>query len=188
MEKRWHEGVVLSTYAHQRNRQRLDLQLNLRYEVLPEWLTASAGVEFSRFYAYGNNYKHTLNSVPVTLELTATHWNWSLDVAYKGGRRQLIGEAVEQQQANGLLLALSYKYRNFNFVAVCLNPFTGDYKLESSNRNAIAGYKRYNHMDFLSQCLVLQVHYNISWGRKYENGNRKINNGIERSTTTAAGK
>ena len=44
VEKQWHEGVVLSTYAHQRNRQRLDLQLSLRYEVLPEWLTASAGV------------------------------------------------------------------------------------------------------------------------------------------------
>lgn len=188
VEKRWHEGVVLSTYAHQRNRQRLDLQLNLRYEVLPEWLTASAGVEFSRFYAYGNNYKHTLNSVPVTLELTATHWNWSLDVAYKGGRRQLIGEAVEQQQANGLLLALSYKYRNFNFSAICLNPFTGDYKLEKSNLNPIAGFERYNHMDFLSQCLVLQVHYNISWGRKYENGNRRLGGSGERNTTTAAGK
>ena len=188
VEKRWHEGVVLSTYAHQRNRQRLDLQLSLRYEVLPEWLTASAGVEFSRFYSYGNNYKHTLNSVPVRFELSATHWNWSLDVAYTGGRRQLIGEVVEQQQANGLVLALSYKYRNFNFSAICLNPFTGDYKLEQTNRNPIAGYERYNHMDFLSQCLVLQVHYNINWGRKYENANRRLGGGGEKSATTAAGK
>ncbi|MGN1264185.1 MAG: TonB-dependent receptor plug domain-containing protein [Muribaculaceae bacterium] len=188
IEKRWVDGVALSTYAHQRDAQTLNLGLQFRYEVLPEWLTASAGVEFSRFMTHGNSYNHCLNDVPWTMSLTAMHWNWMLEVDYATSRRRLDGEMVDQMKAVGLAVILSYKYRNFNFVAICLNPFTGDYKLESSNRNAIAGYKRYNHMDFLSQCLVLQVHYNISWGRKYENGNRKINNGIERSTTTAAGK
>ena len=85
-------------------------------------------------------------------------------------------------------LAAGYKYRNFNFNVVALNPFTSDFKLESTNLNKIAGYHRNSHFNFMSRQLVIQISYNVNWGRKYNSGNRRLNNDLDRNSVSAAGK
>ena len=40
----------------------------------------------------------------------------------------------------------------------------------------------------MSRQLVIQISYNINWGRKYNSGNRRLNNDLDRNSVSAAGK
>lgn len=187
-QKSWVDGMVLSTYANQRDFQDLLARGTLRYEVIPEWVSASGSLTWRRYMSHGNNYNHTLSDVRGNASLEVTHWNFGFQLQMETRGKILEGESVEQMSSNGMVVALSYQWRGFQFVGACINPFTGDYKEETKNLNPLAGYRRVAHRDFLSKCLLFQVHYNISWGRKYESGDRRINNSLERGGVSAAGK
>lgn len=188
-QKDWVDGAVLSTYANQRDFQDIIARGTLRYEVIPDWVSASGSLTWRRMMSHGNNYNHTLSSIYANASVEVSHWNFGFDFQVNARRKSLDGEIVNQEDGNnGIILALTYKWRKFQFMTGCLNPFTGDYKEESKNLNALAGYRRVAHLDFLSRCLIFRVYYNISWGRQYKSGDRRINNSLERGGVSAAGK
>ena len=188
-EKQWVDGTVLSSYANLRNAQTIDLRANARYEIIPDWLSANATLSWRRFIVHGNIYNHAYNRLRTDFGVTLTHWNASLDISYNTSAKSLNGETITQNNGQGMWLAAGYKYRNFNFTVVGLNPFTSDFKLESTNLNKIAGYHRNSHFNFMSRQLVIRITYNINWGRKYDSASRRLSNDIERNaSTSAAGK
>ena len=187
-EKQWVDGSVLTSYANLRNAQTLDLRANARYEIIPEWLSANTTLSWRRFMVHGNIYNHTFNRLRTDFGITVTHWNAFLDLSYNTSMKSLYGETITQNNGQGFWIAAGYKYRNFNFTVVGLNPFTSDFKLESTNLNNLAGYHRNSHFNFMSRQLVIQISYNINWGRKYNSGNRRLNNDLDRNSVSAAGK
>ena len=187
-EKQWVDGSVLTSYANLRNAQTIDLRANARYEIIPEWLSANTTLSWRRFMVHGNIYNHTFNRLRTDFGITVTHWNAFLDLSYNTSMKSLYGETIEQNNGQGFWIAAGYKYRNFNFTVVGLNPFTSDFKLESTNLNRLAGYHRNSHFNFMSRQLVIQISYNVNWGRKYNSGNRRLNNDLDRNSVSAAGK
>ncbi|MGN0214073.1 MAG: hypothetical protein ACI4AH_04605 [Muribaculaceae bacterium] len=187
-EKHWVDGNVLTSYANLRNAQTLEFRAIARYEIIPEWLSANTTLAWRRFMVHGNIYNHAFNRMRTDFGVTITHWNASLDIFFHSSMKSLQGESITQYNGQGMVFAAGYKYRNFNFNVIALNPFTSDFKLESTNLNSLAGYHRNSHFNFMSRQLVLQVAYNINWGRNYKNGDRRLNNDLERNSVSAAGK
>lgn len=186
--KLWKDGSLVTTFANQKNAQTLMVATTVRYEVIPEWLSASASLDWNRYIWHGVDYNHTLSNVSGNASLEVTHWNFGFMAQFERAGSRLVGERVYEYGSSSMALILSYGYKNFHFVVACLNPFVSDYKETTRDLNVLAGYHRASHYSFLTKCMVFQVHYNFSWGRNYQSGNRRVNNSVERNSVSSAGK
>ena len=189
-EKYWDDDVVLSTYDNQKDYHKLSFRGMVRETVIPKWLSVTGSLTWNRMISQGNKYCHTYNQWIPEVSAEVTHWNWSLQASYQATPRTLWGEDVYMNGNNGgnfHVFALGYNYKHWQFNMVAFNPFGGG-GIETSNLNKYAGYERNQHINFTNKSLVVQVTFDIDWGRKYKGGEKKLENDISSQNASAAKK
>ncbi|MFA6768315.1 MAG: TonB-dependent receptor, partial [Parabacteroides sp.] len=85
-------------------------------------------------------------------------------------------------------ITLNYRIKAMTLGMIVFNPFTDNYKQETENWNRYASYHRCNYFKESSQLVIATFSYNFSFGRKYKDVQKKVNNSDSDSGIIKAGK
>lgn len=178
---------LLNTMNNQRNYHSFELRATLRVEAIPQWLTLSGNVGWGRQISKGHRYEHTHDGMIGNWDVMLTHWNFSLNYFGSINEKWLWGETITSSE-NFQMVVLSYKWRDWNFgIGIC-NPFMNNYKVPEENLNRYGGYYREGHLDMAESMPFVSLAYNIEWGRKNKNIEKRLNNNYDGGTVGTTGK
>ena len=172
---------LLNTMNNQRNYRSFELRATLRVEAIPEWLTISGNIGWGRQISKGHRYEHTHDGMIGNWDVMLTHWNFSLNYFGSINEKWLWGETITSSE-NFQIVVLSYKWRDWNFgIGIC-NPFMNNYKVPEENLNRYGGHYREGHLDMAESMPFVSLAYNIEWGRKNKNIEKRLNNNYDGGT------
>ena len=178
---------LLNTMNNQRRYQSFELRATLRIEAIPQWLTISGNIGWGRQISKGHRYEHTHDGMIANWEVTLSHWDFVLSYEGMINEKWLWGETVSGTE-NYQMVTLSYKWRNWNFGLGIVNPFMKNYNVPEENLNRYGGYYREAHVNMTENLGFVTVAYNIEWGRKNRNLEKKLNNSYDGGTVGTTGK
>ena len=185
--KYWEGEQIISSFANHRNAHVFNYESHIALNNWKNWISVSAHFGVNRYIMHGNNYTHTNNNTYWDFYTEISHWNWSIGAQINTNYNTLWGESINGG-GSAYVLALMYQHKNAHFMFACMNPFSGDYKVDSENRNRYAGYKRTQHLQATQRLCVLGIRWNIQWGRKHQSGSKRLNNSGGSESVKAAGK
>ncbi len=186
-EKFWSGDKIINTFSNQKNLQEINFDFQTRIDVIKDWLSISGSVGWHRYMSHGNDYTHTLNNWFYNGSIRLTHWGASLEGRINNNYKMLWGEDVSASE-NIHLISAAYNYKNVQFSVTIIDPFMSDYSIPSENLNQYAGYKRKMTTRGIQQLVIVGFSYNLSWGRKHQSAQKKINNELNNESIKAAGK
>ncbi len=186
-DKYWGENNIISSYANHRDAQIQKYSFTFRIQAIKDWLSFSGNLGFNRYIMHGNDYTHCYNNTYFNGQMELTHWNFTLFSMIMTNYNNFWGESINGGE-NLTLIALAYKHKDWNFFGGMMNPFTNNYKRESSNWNKYAGYERATHIKGIQQLVAFGFSWNIQWGRKHNADQKRLNNESSRESVKASGK
>ena len=85
-------------------------------------------------------------------------------------------------------LGLSYRYKRLNIGMMTLNPFVDNYRMGGEMFSKVAPSKNWWYVKESCRLFVAKVSWNISFGRKYETMQKRVNNENSNAGTLKSGK
>lgn len=148
-----------------------------------EELTAKVGMianvlQFSvtggvnHYRSEGLDYLHRHTNVYYRADLLAMYKQWMFLAQVQSADQRLIGETLIAEN-DYHYWSVQYNTTNFSIGLGVFNPFYNMSKSIRENRNAYAPYKRTVY-SAASQTIVLNLVWNLNFGRQYQSGNRQI--------------
>ena len=101
--------------------------------------------------------------------------------------RDLWGETITGTE-NYQDIILSYKHKDLYVGVGIINPFMKNYNVPTENLNEYAGYDRKMHLTMAQNLAFVMLRYNIQWGRKQRDIEKRVNNAYEGGAVNATGK
>lgn len=178
---------IINTYTNHRNSHVLTNEMNLSLRNWKNWVTASAVFGHYRAIMHGNDYTHTYNNFYMNGSIGIEHWNWTLAFEYQTNYNTFRGESLSGNESSNVI-GLMYKYKSCTFLGAVMNPFSNDFKIESENRNRLAGYNRTSYLRATQRLVAFGVRWNINWGRKHKSAEKRLNNSGSSESVKATGK
>ncbi|MDR0511063.1 MAG: outer membrane beta-barrel family protein [Rikenellaceae bacterium] len=178
-EQREENGRFVTTWANQRSWQKANALLGLRVGPIKKILVIQANAGVNHFISDGNSYRHVYTSPFLSTSLFGMYKNFTLFVDWQVEGDGFDGETMDGGQKNMHSAGLAYKWKNLNAMIVMTMPFVNNLYVESENRSALASYKRRLHTNDVTRMLMFQLGYNLSWGRQYQAGQKRLNNKYE---------
>lgn len=158
----WDNNRLITTYENSRGLQNLSLFFAPQVEIIPDWLMASAYVQFRMERMRGTGYNLHHNAWSGNAELALTHWGFTLTGQYVRAQRDLWGEKISWGEDLNII-DLSYNWKAWQFSAGIIMPFgkydQGDKLLSKWNRN-----EQHIHLDM--RMPYISISYNLQWGRQ----------------------
>lgn len=181
MEDVFIEGdKVILTENNQDYYQQFDVDLNLGLNgltigSLKRFLSISAGFGYSKYMSKGWYYDHTFDDFYFNISTSLAYKNWSFIGQYRRYKSSLYGETI----LNGTdmsVLGLFWTKNKLQLGAAMMFPFANNFRqgYERLSRNATV--TSWEYAKEVGQMLTLRLAYNFSFGRKYQAGNKKLNN------------
>ncbi len=191
-EKRWNDDhtQIISSSANQKALHSTKYSLSARAELIKDWLSVGGNVRYLHTRSIGNNYSHTFDNFAGTISAELSHYDFTLQWLTQLPHNSFYGETMEGNEFVNLL-SLDYRInKQWTVTASCLNPFLSTWKVDSENRNQLAGYKRSIRSNMAENVFLVKVNYKVNWGKKHNSSDyKRINNNSENSGgTSAAGK
>lgn len=158
----WDSNRLITTYENSRGLQNLSFFFAPQVEIIPDWLMASAYVQFRMERMRGTDYNLHHNAWSGNAELALTHWGFTLTGQYVRAQRDLWGEKISWGEDLNII-DLSYNWKAWQFSAGIIMPFgkydQGDKLLSKWNRN-----EQHSHLDM--RMPYISISYNLQWGRQ----------------------
>lgn len=192
-EKYWETGsdggwYLLNTVRNQKYHSTFKVFANARVEAIPGWLTVGASFGWKHSVSRGWEYRHVMNkSVYADWSVVLSHWNFSLMYNGHTNSRDLWGETITGTE-NYQDIILSYKHKDLYVGVGIINPFMKNYNIPTENLNEFAGYDRKMHLTMAQNLAFVMLRYNIQWGRKQRDIEKRVNNVYEGGAVNATGK
>lgn len=170
------DNQFLYTQANQPACNMLRLQGSLRYDIVPDKLTASADASLCRFFNLGDDYRHYLTSYNIYAALKAYLGRWTLMAYADNGWKFMEGESQGHQGA-ATYLACSYR------MGRCMLALHWQHPLQSrmlSNEGELKNkliHKRFSlHSSDRANMLTLRLTWRLDRGRRYRDIDRTLHN------------
>ena len=87
----------------------------------------------------------------------------------------LWGETLTKEEKLHTIMA-GYNTEKWNISAGVLNPFTKKYEQEKENLSKLAPYRQLAYSKNLSPMFMINVSFNLDFGKKQNSQGRRINN------------
>ena len=188
MEETLREGeLFVRTIANQRSWQKLNPEVEIKVGPIKDILSLSISTGINYFDSRGHNYHHTYTNWYYRASAMASYKNWSAYFEIQNHRNDFYGETLTYGE-NYHLLNVSYRYKQLNIGAMCLNPFSNNYKIGSENFSPLAPSKNWMYIKESSRVFALTLSWNFSFGRKYESAERRLHNEDNNAGTLKSGK
>lgn len=163
------------TMANQKGFHRLNLQSTIHIYPWKEYIMIKLNPFFNRYISNGNNYTHTHSNFGFRGSIIAMYKNWIIMAEMNTSQHDLWGETLSRGEALHSI-AVGYNHDKFSIQGMILNPFTKRYKQEVDNLSALAPYKQLAYSAQLSQIVMLNLSFNLDFGKQNRSGIKKINN------------
>jgi hypothetical protein len=186
-EKYREENRIVQTWNNQNNWQCLSTSVFLRVGPVKDILQFSINGGFNRYISHGNSYRHVYNHPYLNAQLSAMYKNFSADGMWIVSPNRFYGETMEGGERMHLLL-LNYKYKQASFGLGMICPFTGNFYVTTENRSATASYQKKIYNNDYPRLVVFRFACNFSFGRKYQSGQKQLNNTDDDAGVMKAGK
>jgi hypothetical protein len=187
-EKFLEDNLIVQTWDNQRNRQYANVNLSLRAGPVKDVLTVMLNGGLNHYVSNGNTYRHVYNNPFLSINVFAN---------YKSFQAGFQWDALTWNRFNGetmtggetmYLIFINYKYRNATIGVGGLSPFSNSYRQDSENRSALASYKRSIYVNDICGMYFFNLSWNINFGRKFDAGQKRLNNSDDEAGVMKSGK
>ncbi len=180
----WDSNRLITTYENSRGLQNLSFFFAPQVEIIPDWLMASAYVQFRMERMRGAGYNLHNNAWSGNAELALTHWGFTLTGQYVRAQRDLWGEKILWGEDLNII-DLSYNWKAWQFSAGIIMPFgkydQGNKLLSKWNRN-----EQHIHLDM--RMPYVSISYNLQWGRQKRGAQKLVEVDANADRSTAGGR
>lgn len=169
----WESGRLIQSYENSRGRQYISAYISPDINVIPGWLNVSGYLRWSLTHTKGTGYSLTRPNWCGRVTATAYHWGFYLLAEYDYRQGFLSGEQETWGERHSMV-ALQYRWRNWQFMAVVMCPFD-KYDQPSALYNRYYSYDKHLRLKGVNAMPMLQVSYNVNWGRQKSGVNKRVN-------------
>lgn len=178
MEKviRTDDDRFLNTQTNQKACNMLYATNYVRYDIIPQKVTAYGTAGIFRFFNRGDDYKHLHTSYMLTAGLYAFLGQWTLMANYNNGWEWMEGERLNKQ-GKTVSLSASYQWKDITLSLICRQPFD---RCPTTNRAELMN--QYIHKQTWitdksqGNVLSLSLSWKINKGRQYQDIQRTMKN------------
>ena len=182
----WEGDYILRSYSNEGYYKDLGLSATASWDVVPEWLSLSANLNYSHEWNEGRNFRHKIDALGQSFSASVYHWGFALDFEFHNPAESLWGEELTRGERFNII-ALSYHWKNWNFSALVFQPF-GKYSQKTEILSELVSQKTILRSHSIECMPMLQISYNLNWGHQKRVAARKLSDSGEASATTAAGR
>ncbi|MBO5249946.1 MAG: TonB-dependent receptor [Muribaculaceae bacterium] len=163
------------TMANQKGFHRLNLQSTIQMYPWEEYIMIKLNPFFNRYISNGNTYTHTHSNLGFHSSIVGKYKNWIAMAEMNTSFHDLWGETLSRGEALHSI-AVGYNHEKFSIQGMILNPFTKRYEQSVDNLSALAPNKQLAYSTQLSRIVMLNVSFNLGFGKQYNNSRKRINN------------
>ena len=174
-ETLFEDNRFVRTMANQKGFHRLNLESTIQIYPWKEYIMIKLNPFFYRYLSNGNNYIHTHANFGFRGSIVGSYNNWIAMAEMNTSFHDLWGETLSKGEALHSI-AVGYNHDKFSIQGMILNPFTKRYEQGVDNLSALAPNRQLAHSTQLSQIVMLNVSFNLVFGKQHNSGRKKINN------------
>lgn len=186
-EKRLEGEKIIQTWDNQKSWQRLSNSLTLRVGPVKDILQFSVTGGVNHYISKGNDYNHKYTNWFVNADVSATYKKFTLIGGLMTNWNWFYGETMSGGENLHYVMG-RYNHKNLSLGLGVMMPFMNNYKTESENWSKYASYKKANYIKESSQLVAFQISYNFSFGRKFKDTSKRLNNSDTDSGVMSTGK
>lgn len=180
----WDDNRLITSYENSKGLRNLTFFLSPQVELIPEWLMASAYIQYRVERMRGTDYKLYNHNWSGNVNVMLAHWGFELVGQYVRAQHDLWGEKISWGE-NLSIIQLSYNWKNWQFGAGVIMPF-GKYDQGSRMLSRWNTNERHQRLDM--KMPYISVSYNIQWGRQKRGANKIINADANIDKSTPGGR
>lgn len=176
MENTYYEdGHFVRTTENHKGFHRINLETAISVRPYKEYVSIKIIPFLNRYVSYGNTYTHTHTNVGLRGSLMAMYKNWVLMAEMNTSNHTLWGETLTKEEKLHTIMA-GYNTEKWSISAGVLNPFTKKYEQETENLSKLAPYRQLAYSKNLSPLFMVNVSFNLDFGKKRNSQGRRIEN------------
>ena len=169
------DNRFVRTVANQKGFHRLNLQSTIQMYPWEEYIMIKLNPFFNRYISNGNTYTHTHSNLGFRSSIVGKYKNWTAMAEMNTSFHDLWAETLSRGEALHSI-AVGYNHEKFSIQGMIMNPFTKRYEQSVDNLSALAPNKQLAYSTQLSRIVMLNVSFNLGFGKQYNNSRKRINN------------
>ena len=169
------DNRFVRTVANQKGFHRLNLQSTIQMYPWEEYIMIKLNPFFNRYISNGNTYTHTHSNLGFRSSIVGKYKNWTAMAEMNTSFHDLWAETLSRGEALHSI-AIGYNHDKFSIQGMIMNPFTKRYEQSVDNLSALAPNKQLAYSTQLSRIVMLNVSFNLGFGKQYNNSRKRINN------------
>ena len=163
------------TMANQKGFHRLNIQSTIQMYPWEEYIMIKLNPFFNRYISNGNTYTHTHSNLGFRSSIVGKYKNWIAMAEMNTSFHDLWAETLSRGEALHSI-AIGYNHDKFSIQGMIMNPFTKRYEQSVDNLSALAPNKQLAYSTQLSRIVMLNVSFNLGFGKHYNSSRKRINN------------
>lgn len=168
--------LFVRTYDNQKSFSRFSADAYLNYSPFGDYLNINASGGINHFVSEGNQYSHTFTNAYYILNLSSDVKKFTFGLMFYKRAFSFWGETSSEADCFNML-RVGYRLGKVQLGASFSTPFystTARYR--TKNRSELAPYVSDTRFGDIYPSFRLSFSYHLDFGRKYQSGNRKVNN------------
>ena len=174
-ETQYDDGKFVRTYANQRGFHRINAQASVQVLPFKEYLAIRLTPFYNRYISNGNDYTHTHSNWGFRGSLMAQYKNWGMMMEMNTSYHDLWGETIQKGEKLHSI-AIGYNTDKWSVQMMLMNPFTKRYSQSVENLSNLAPYCQVAYSDDFKRMLMLNVSFNLDFGKQRKAEGKRINN------------
>ena len=130
---------------------------------------------FNRYISLGNSYTHTHSNFGFRGQIIGMYKNWVAMAELNTSHHDLWGETLSKGEKLHSI-AVGYNHEKFSIQGLVLNPFTKRYEQSVENLSSLAPNNQHAYSTQLGQIFILNLSFNLDFGKQRHSGGKRINN------------
>ena len=163
------------TTINQDQMHQLYTELTFSLKPFKDYLSLSFTPSFNRYISKGIDYTHTYSYWRTRISATFNYKNYVVGIDAHSRYNNLWGED-KQYGENFHTVNLGYVSPKWSVMGILFNPFSKRYDQSSENLSKLASNTSYVYSDNLARTFAIQFTMNLNFGRKFNAGDKRLNN------------
>lgn len=169
------DNHFVRTMANQKGFHRLNLQSTIQIYPWKEHIMIKLNPFFNRYIGNGNSYTHTHSNFGFRGSILGRYKKWIVMAEMNTSFHDLWGETLSRGEALHSI-AIGYNHDKFSIQGMIMNPFTKRYEQSVDNLSELAPNKQLAYSTQLSQIVMLNLSFNLDFGKQNRSGGKRISN------------
>lgn len=174
-ETTFEDNKFVRTFANQQGFHRLNVQATVQVFPFRDYIQVRLTPFFNRYISNGKDYTHTHSNWGFRGSIMAMYKNWGMMIDMNTSYHELWGETITKgEQLHSI--AVGYNTEKWGIQAMFMNPFTKRYEQGVDNLSRLAPYKQIAYSDDFRRMVMINVSFNLDFGKQRGISGRRINN------------